>query len=125
MRIGAAVGGSGPFSYTGPVGQAALYLPKRQDNLSVRVDPERLAGKSKFAGLGDETDLVIGNRSLVLGGEGSIAAIENFNPPQPNGLHRRITDLAPLVTVSGGCFFLPGVEALRYLSGTTPLSPHN
>jgi hypothetical protein len=113
------------LSYTGPVGQVGLYLPKRQDSRSVRVSPERPAGKSKFAELGDETDPLIGNRSRVPGGEESTAAIENFNLPQPNGLHRHMTQLPSFVTVSGGYFFLRGVQALRYLSGTALLSAHN
>jgi Dyp-type peroxidase family len=75
----------------------------------------------KFAGLGDESDPLIGNRQPVPGGEGPTAATDNFSLPQPNGVRRRIAGLPPFITVAGGgYFFLPGVRALRFLAGTPP-----
>lgn len=75
----------------------------------------------KFAGLGDEADPLTANRQPVPGGEGAIAATDNFSLPQHNGVRRRISGLPPFITVAGGgYFFLPGVRALRYFAGAVP-----
>ncbi len=66
----------------------------------------------KFAGLGDESDPLTGNRDTA----------DAFSVPQPNGVRRRFAAMPPFVTVAGGAyFFLPGVRALRYFAGAAPL----
>jgi deferrochelatase/peroxidase EfeB len=62
----------------------------------------------KFGGLDDEDDPLLGQR----------AARAGFGLARPNGLHRRLGNMPPFVTVAGGgYFFLPGLRALRYLAG--------
>ncbi|HEX2478478.1 MAG TPA: hypothetical protein VHK45_04310 [Geminicoccaceae bacterium] len=105
---------------------------------------------TKFAGLFDETDPLLGSRTPRPGlAEISVArpafaglAEENdprfvreaFAPPVPagdvfsmprsNGPARRITGLPQFVTVRGGAyFFLPGLRALRYIAGAPSTAP--
>lgn len=69
---------------------------------------------SKFAGLSGESDPLTGNRIPLQAGE----ATDGVGLAQPNGIARRLSALPQFVTVAGGAyFFLPGVRALRYLSG--------
>src|SRR5262245_2329721 len=68
---------------------------------------------TKFAGLTDERDPVIGSHTPLLGG----LATDNFSIPQHGGAARRITGMPPFVTVrGGGYFFLPSLRAVRYLA---------
>jgi deferrochelatase/peroxidase EfeB len=69
---------------------------------------------TKFAGLTDETDPLLGNR-VARPGE---PVTDVFTMPRPEGPARRITDLPQFVTVrGGGYFFLPGLRALGYIAG--------
>ncbi len=75
---------------------------------------------TKFAGLTDETDPLLGNREPMPGH----AATDIFTMPRPEGPARRITGLPRFVTVrGGGYFFLPGLRALRYIAGAPPARP--
>lgn len=75
---------------------------------------------SKFAGLADEADPLIGSRQAPPG----CPAGDRFSMPDPRGPARRINDLPPFVTVrGGGYFFLPGIRALRYLAGAPSTDP--
>jgi deferrochelatase/peroxidase EfeB len=68
---------------------------------------------SKFDGLSDESDPLLGNREPLLSGQPTDA----FGLPQPNGTVCRLGGMPQFVTVAGGAyFFLPGVRALRYLA---------
>jgi deferrochelatase/peroxidase EfeB len=68
---------------------------------------------TKFNGLHDESDPLLGNR---LPGPPA-ARSDYFSMPQANGPARRLAGLPQFVTVLGGAyFFLPGIRALRYLS---------
>lgn len=68
---------------------------------------------SKFNGLCDEADPLLGNRLPDF----SAGATNNFCIPSADGPAQRLTGLPQFVTVRGGAyFFLPGIKALRYLA---------
>ena len=68
---------------------------------------------TKFAGLTEESDALLGNRAPLPG----CPATDTFSIPQESGLARRLTALPRSVTVRGGAyFFLPSLRAVRYLS---------
>jgi deferrochelatase/peroxidase EfeB len=69
---------------------------------------------AKFDGFRSESDPLLGNRLPLAAG----MPTDNFSIPQPAGPDRRLTGLPQFVTVLGGAyFFLPGIRALRFLSG--------
>jgi Dyp-type peroxidase family len=69
---------------------------------------------STFNGMSGESDPLLGNRETPPG----CPATADFSIPQENGMDRRISGLPQFVTVRGGAyFFLPGLRALRYLTG--------
>jgi len=69
--------------------------------------------RTKFDGLTEESDPLLGNRQPVLG----CPFADAFSVPKRNGLRRRILNLPQFVTVRGGAyFFLPSLRALQYLS---------
>jgi deferrochelatase/peroxidase EfeB len=66
-----------------------------------------LAGRA-FNGLTGERDPLTAPRD---------GATDGFTLPQPDGVARRVEDLAQFVTVRGGAYcFLPGLAALRWLA---------
>ncbi|MGH7347399.1 MAG: Dyp-type peroxidase, partial [Candidatus Rokuibacteriota bacterium] len=68
---------------------------------------------TKFAGLTEERDAIIGSREPIPG----CPVTDNFSIPRDGGTARRITGLPAFVTVrGGGYFFLPSVRAVRYLA---------
>ena len=68
---------------------------------------------TKFGGLGNESDPLLGHRRPGLDG----APADGFSMPQAAGAAHRIAGLPQFVTVLGGAyFFLPGIRALRYLA---------
>jgi len=70
---------------------------------------------TKFDGMRDESDPLLGNRLPVAAG----MAADRFLVAQPNGPGQCLAGLPQFVTVLGGAyFFLPGIRALRFLSGT-------
>jgi deferrochelatase/peroxidase EfeB len=68
---------------------------------------------TKFNGLHDESDPLLGNRSASpVGGR-----CDYFSMPRSDGPTRRLENLPQFVTVAGGAyFFLPGIRALRWLA---------
>lgn len=69
---------------------------------------------SKFSGLTDESDPLLGNRAPIPG----CPVTSNFTMQNADGLRRRVTGLPQFVTVRGGAyFFLPSLRALRYFAG--------
>ncbi len=71
---------------------------------------------TKFDGLSEESDPVLGNREPVLGCRDT----GRFSLPRDDGARRSISGLPQFVTVQGGAyFFLPGIRALRYLARAT------
>jgi deferrochelatase/peroxidase EfeB len=67
---------------------------------------------TKFAGLTEASDPLIGNRQAVPG----CLATDTFSAPREAGLSRCVTQVPQFVTVrGGGYFFLPSRRALRYL----------
>ncbi len=69
---------------------------------------------TKFSGLTDESDPLLGNRVAIPG----CPVTSNFTMPDGNGVPRRISGLPQFVTVRGGAyFFLPSLRALRYFAG--------
>ena len=69
---------------------------------------------TKFGGLAEESDPLVGARQPLPG----CPVTNTFSLPQAAGVRRRITGLPQFVTVRGGAYcFLPGIRALRYLTG--------
>jgi deferrochelatase/peroxidase EfeB len=69
--------------------------------------------RTKFDGLTEESDPLLGNRAPVPG----CPFTNTFSIPQSSGIRRRIMGVPQFITVRGGAyFFLPGMSALRYLS---------
>jgi deferrochelatase/peroxidase EfeB len=68
---------------------------------------------TKFAGLTQESDPLLGNRQPVAGS----SVTSNFSVPQRSGANLRLREVPQFVTVRGGAyFFLPSLSALRYLA---------
>jgi len=69
--------------------------------------------RTKFDGLTEESDPLLGNRAAVEG----CPFTDTFSLPQTNGVRRRIMGVHQFITVRGGAyFFLPSLRALRYIS---------
>jgi deferrochelatase/peroxidase EfeB len=67
-----------------------------------------------FADIKGETDPLVGTREAVPG----CPATATFSLPREGGAARRVDGLRQFVTMRGGeYFFLPGIRALRYLTG--------
>jgi deferrochelatase/peroxidase EfeB len=70
---------------------------------------------TKFNGLHDESDPLLGNR--LPGPAGT--RCDYFTMPRPDGPSRRLANLPQFVSVAGGAyFFLPGIRALRFLASS-------
>ncbi len=68
---------------------------------------------SKFSGVNDESDPLLGNREPLLNGDGT----DEFSRPHLLGPTQKICRLPQFVTVrGGGYFFMPGLRALRYIA---------
>ena len=68
---------------------------------------------TKFDGLTEESDPLMGNREPVQG----CPFTNTFSMPRSGDLRQRLTDLPQFVTVrGGGYFFLPSLRALRYFA---------
>lgn len=68
--------------------------------------------RTKFDGLTEESDALLGNREPVEG----CPFTDTFSLPQENALRRRLTGVPQFVFVRGGAyFFMPGIRALKYL----------
>lgn len=69
--------------------------------------------RTKFDGLTEESDPLLGNRAPVSG----CPFTNTFSLPQENEVRQRIMGVPQFITVHGGAyFFLPGMRALRYIS---------
>jgi deferrochelatase/peroxidase EfeB len=69
--------------------------------------------RTKFDGLTEESDPLLGNRTPVTG----CPFTNTLSIPQNGKVRRRIMDVPQFITVRGGAyFFMPGISALRYLS---------
>jgi deferrochelatase/peroxidase EfeB len=68
--------------------------------------------RTKFDGLTEESDPLLGNRAPVKG----CPFTDTFSIAQENEVRRRIMDVRQFITVRGGAyFFLPSMRALRYI----------
>ena len=68
---------------------------------------------SKFSGLRQESDPLLGSREPLLNGEST----DQFNRPHPDGPVQKNCQLHQFVTVLGGAyFFMPGLRALEYIA---------
>lgn len=68
---------------------------------------------TKFAGLTEQSDPLLGNRSSIAG----CLPTDTYAMPQEAGLARCITGIRQFVTVRGGAyFFLPSLRAIRYIA---------
>lgn len=68
---------------------------------------------SKFSGLQEERDPLLGNREPLMGGK----CTDHFNRPDPAGPMQKTYHLPQFVTVrGGGYFFMPGLRALKYIA---------
>ena len=71
---------------------------------------------TKFDGLSEESDPLLGNREPVEGDPFT----SSFSMPQAGKVRRRIVEMPQFTTMRGGAyFFLPGIRALRYLCNAT------
>ena len=69
--------------------------------------------RTKFDGLTEESDPLLGNREAVPG----CPFTNSFSLPQEGRVRRRIMGLPQFTTVRGGAyFFLPSIRAVRYLA---------
>lgn len=69
--------------------------------------------RTKFDGLTEESDPLLGNREPVDG----CPFTNTFSIPRQGKVRKRLMEMPQFVTVRGGAyFFLPGIRALRYLS---------
>jgi deferrochelatase/peroxidase EfeB len=69
--------------------------------------------RTKFGGLTEESDPLLGNRQPVTG----CPLTNAFSRPREDGVRQRLRDVPQFVTVRGGAyFFLPSLRALRYLA---------
>jgi deferrochelatase/peroxidase EfeB len=69
--------------------------------------------KSKFSGLTEESDPLLGNREPM----NRCPVTDAFSIPHEDRIRTRIDALPRFITVRGGAyFFLPGIRALRFLS---------
>ena len=72
---------------------------------------------SKFDGLQEEPDPLLGNRESLMNGDST----DHFNRPTPSGPVQRTCHLPQFTTVlGGGYFFMPGLRALKYISALPP-----
>ena len=70
---------------------------------------------TKFDGLSEESDPLLGDRAAV----GACPITANFTMPRDGAPPREIRGLPKFITVrGGGYFFLPGLRALQYISGS-------
>jgi deferrochelatase/peroxidase EfeB len=70
---------------------------------------------TKFNGLHEESDPLLGNRLPGLAG----TRCDFFTIPRADGPTRRLENLPQFVSVAGGAyFFLPGIRALRFLASS-------
>jgi deferrochelatase/peroxidase EfeB len=68
---------------------------------------------SKFSGVQQERDPLLGHRTPLMSGE----ATDQFNRPDPTGPMQKTCHLPQFITVhGGGYFFMPGLRALKYLA---------
>ena len=68
---------------------------------------------SKFAGLQQERDPLLGHRKALMTGE----ATDQFHHPDPAGPMQKTCHLPQFITVRGGAyFFMPGLRALKYIA---------
>ena len=68
---------------------------------------------TKFDGLGEESDPLLGHQSPVSGTQNS----DSFSIPHSHGVREHFSGLPAFVTVRGGAYFvLPGISALRYIA---------
>jgi deferrochelatase/peroxidase EfeB len=69
--------------------------------------------RTKFDGMTEESDPLLGNRTPVLG----CPLTNTFSVPQNGKLRERVMDLPQFIRAQGGAyFFLPGLRALQYLA---------
>lgn len=71
------------------------------------------AANSKFGGLQQQSDPLLGHRQPLKSGEET----NHFHQPDVSGPQHKTCDLPQFVTVKGGgYFFMPGLSALKYLA---------
>lgn len=71
--------------------------------------------RTKFDGLTEESDPLLGNRAPVTG----CPFTNTFSLPQENEVRRRIMDVRQFIKLRGGAyFFLPSLRALSYIAKT-------
>ncbi len=68
---------------------------------------------SKFAGLQNERDPLLGHREPLMSGENT----DQFNRPHSDGPVQKTSHIPQFITVrGGGYFFMPGLSALKYIA---------
>lgn len=77
---------------------------------------------TKFGGLFNESDPLLGNRQPVAG----VPATDTFTLPRVGDVAERVDGLPPFVTVRGGAyFFMPSLRVLRYFCGIVVAGERN
>ncbi len=72
---------------------------------------------SKFAGLQQESDPLLGHRKPLMNGE----VTNEFHQPQASGPMQKTCALPQFISVRGGAyFFMPGLRALKYIAAAQP-----
>lgn len=68
---------------------------------------------SKFSGVQNERDPLLGHRKPLMGGEST----DQFNRPDTTGSTQKTCQLPQFITMRGGAyFFMPGLRALKYIA---------
>src|SRR5271166_1451939 len=95
-------------------GQRGLHFVAVNANITRQFEFVQNAwmARTKFDGLTEESDPLLGNREAVPG----CPFTNTFSLPQENGVRRRVMDVPQFIAVRGGAyFFLPSLRAVRYL----------
>ncbi|HTT12945.1 MAG TPA: hypothetical protein VMG60_18890 [Burkholderiaceae bacterium] len=101
--------------YEGPGAETGLHFICLVANITRQFEFVQSAWimGTKFDGLPDESDPLLGTRRKTLAGQQT----DGYSIPQAGSPDMRLGGLPEFVTVQGGAyFFLPGIRALRYLA---------
>lgn len=95
-------------------GEAGLHFFAINSNIQRQFEFIQAAWvmRTKFDGLTEESDPLLGGRTPLAG----CPFTTTFSVPQRGGIRNRVMGLPQFINVRGGAyFFLPGINALRYL----------
>ena len=74
-------------------------------------NPRSRVNSTKFSGLTNESDPLLGNRVAISG----CPVTSDFTQQKDGGLRSRVSGMPQFIKVRGGAyFFMPGIKALRH-----------